>query len=525
MDSSKSEFLRIAEYLLAKYEQPMSAKKLVESALEEGLFSDKLAGKTPYQTMKAKLSVHIRKNGHRSIFVRTKPGHFYLRRLLDDPKKIYDAQPLQAPVSKERILTFSSIWLDRQKVRFQGIKRSWKQIADSLLEISNFKYIERFQAEQINENKQVLSYIMVTRKSQVLAYKRGSYNRVEDYLRGSHCIGFGGHVAETDRNLFNFDKDFGIYDNAIRELFEELKLPNEDKVRLKNGEGLNIVGLLNDDSSPTGQRHFAFLFQYEVCDSPAWEKPERGEKSITQLRWLKPSSPDFSLWEFEYWSQLCLREYFSSAVHGQPSYLIRRKKQLTPPHILCILGTIGSGKSEATRVLKEDFNYIEINSGQIMAEILGIPPIPKTDREIFQKAAWEFISRPDGPAQLAKAIWEKVSYFKTPRILIDGIRQRATLESLRALAKGRRIGHLFVYTLPDIAYQFYKSRCNYDLSIYDFLGIYDSPVEEEVRSFIGFCDGVLYNWIGRPEYHSAIHSLMGEIGVTHYYGKDYGRWL
>jgi len=52
-----SEFLRAAEVLFKKYGEPMSARQLVNAAIENQLFSDKLSGKTPHQTMKAKLSV------------------------------------------------------------------------------------------------------------------------------------------------------------------------------------------------------------------------------------------------------------------------------------------------------------------------------------------------------------------------------------------------------------------------------------------------------------------------------------
>jgi hypothetical protein len=34
----------------------------------------------------------------------------------------------------------------------------------------------------------------------------------------------------------------------------------------------------------------------------------------------------------------------------------------------------------ATDVLKKDFGYIEINTGEVVAQLLGIPPVPKTSR-------------------------------------------------------------------------------------------------------------------------------------------------
>jgi predicted NUDIX family phosphoesterase len=518
----KSEFLRIAEQLLEKHREPMSARRLVDLAKDEGLFSDKFVGKTPHQTMKSKLSVHVRRNGNRSIFVRTKPGRFYLRRLLDSSQIVYEAPPLQAPPAMERVLVFPSRWLDKNDYRFQGISSSWKRLASRLLGASICTYCDRLRAEADEECKQILTYIMVTRGPHVLAFKRGTFNRVEDYLRGSHCVGFGGHVSEVDNNLFT--SDFGVLDNAVRELFEELRLPKKDRERLRSLEGLEIVGTLNDDSSATGRRHFAFILRYEVSDDPFWIKPERGEKSITQLRWLDPTSAAFSIRDFEYWSQLCLREYYSSVVMIQPSYIVQRRAPLKPPHVLCVLGPLGSGKSEATRVLTKEFGYVEVNSGKVIAEILGIPPVPCTDRETFQQLAWTFISTEDGPQHLARAIALQVERLRGDRVLVDGIRQQKTLNELAQLNRDRHLGLLFVHTPADIAYKFYKKRSGADFTIHDFLKVYDSPVEGEVRKMIGRCDAVLYNWMGRDMYRKAIRGLMCEVGTEPTRSLN-GRWL
>jgi len=176
----------------------MSAKQLVHAAIENQLFSDKLSGKTPHQTMKAKLSVDIRRKGNLSLFVRTRPGRFFLRSLLEHPSTAYEAKPLRAVPATENVLVFPSKWLDKHG-RFQGINRSWKPILAKLTADSVLTHIGRIEAEQREDFKQVLTYVFVTRQSQILGFKRGTFNRVEDYLRGSYCIGFGGHVSELDR--------------------------------------------------------------------------------------------------------------------------------------------------------------------------------------------------------------------------------------------------------------------------------------------------------------------------------------
>jgi predicted NUDIX family phosphoesterase/dephospho-CoA kinase len=372
------------------------------------------------------------------------------------------------------------------------------------------KYMPRRNAEGDDNHKQIITYVMVTRKHLILAYKRGNYTRAEDFLRGSHCVGFGGHVSSEDRNLFSAE-DIGIRECAIRELAEELKLPEQDYKRLVSGSGLELVGILNDDSSANGRRHLAYVFRFEASNDPAWDSPERNEKSITQLRWLDPSASSTTLWEFEYWSQLCLLTFYKNAEITKPACRINRRLPLCPPHVLCVVGSVGSGKSEATRVLVNDFDYTEINSGRIVSELLGIPPVTEATRAIFQEKAWNFIQTKDGPRKLAKAIWAKASQQASPRILIDGIRQRKTLEELKALASHVRVGILFVHTLPHIAYEFYSERDNRQpIAIQDFLRIREAPVEREVEGMIEIADAVLYNWKGRKQYSQVVHEVFDE---------------
>jgi predicted NUDIX family phosphoesterase len=483
---------------------------MVDLAKDGGLFSDKLSGKTPQQTMKAKISVDIRRKGAASRFVRTAPNTFFLRELLSDSAQVYDAIRQEPRGLRERILAFPSAVLDKQG-RFQGIERKWRPFLESTLKDRICQSIPRLAAEQREGLKQLLTYVLVTSGSRVLCFRRGTFNRVEDYLRGSLCIGFGGHVSDLDRTLFNIE-DYKqlIFDSTARELSEELVLPDADKRRLAAGKGFGILGLLNDDSSSTGRKHLAIVLRYEIGDERDWLTPRRGEKSITQLAWLNLGELHRELRQFEYWSQLCLVEFFRQAVRTQPSFVIRRRAPFQRPHILCIIGGLGSGKSAATAVLKSEFGYSEVNSGQVLSELLGIPPVPETDRGEFQKNAWKFISRKNGPARLAKALLARAREATGPA-LIDGIRQRDTLEQLRLQASPKAVAVLFIHTPPHIAYGFYHGRGGHPLGIHEYLRLCESPVESEVRKLIADADAVLYNWTGKPRYQQAVRKLMIEL--------------
>ena len=306
----------------------MSAARLVDLGYRDRMFSDKLSGLTPKQTMKSKLSVHIRRHGNESLFIRTKPGRFYLRHLIESEEDIYHAPPLHPPPSMERVLAFPPSVLD-PCLRFQGLQTNWQRLHEAILKPAHCIYLDRLSAEQDNKHKQVLTYIVVSRDEEILAFRRGTYNRVEDFLRGSFCVGFGGHVSESDLTFFN-RSDYGLTDSAIRELSEELTLPKADLNRMRDPNSLRLIGAINDDSSSVGRRHFAFLFRYEVSNESYWKQPRRREKSITKLRWIGKESR-IPIQKFEYWSQLVLRELFNDFVAEQPAYTIRRKAPFRLP--------------------------------------------------------------------------------------------------------------------------------------------------------------------------------------------------
>ena len=509
----KSEFLIVAKKLMETERRPMSPKELIDLGQTRQLFSDKIAGQTPPQTMKAKLSVHIRRFGERSLFVRTAPGRFYLRHLLDGPCEPFEAKPIVPPESTERVLVYKTAELDRLTT-WQGLKTSWKSVSRRIFSQLAAHARPRFDVEEDSDYTQILTYVLVTKGDAVLTYRRGTYNRTEQYLRGSFCTGFGGHVIETDFDLFHMGTE-GILESAARELMEELRLPRLDVERLRRHQGLEIIGIINDDSSGVGRRHLAYVVNYAVSTDSYWGSPERGEKAITQLRWVSGSdTAPLSLWNFEYWSQLCLRKLRPQLVRARPAYRLVRHRRLRPPHIICVIGPVGSGKTIATDVLKNDFGYREVNSGRVLAGILNVPPVPQTPRPEFQERAWQFISKATGPSELGCRIAKVASQIKSDRIVIDGIRQRRTLESLQTMCGDRKIGIVFVQTPADLAFKFFVDRMSQGATMSDFLAARDAPVEQEVDSLISKADAVLYNWTGSLQYQDTIRRMMRQLEVS-----------
>ena len=110
------------------------------------------------------------------------------------------------------------------------------------------RHLSRTDAESTDDHKQIVTYVLVTHGVKVLSFRRGTFNRAAAFLRGSLCIGFGGHVADSDLTIFSV-ADAGVVANAARELGEEVVPAGGRRPR---SEDLRVVGVINDDSTEVG---------------------------------------------------------------------------------------------------------------------------------------------------------------------------------------------------------------------------------------------------------------------------------
>ena len=457
-------YLWAAELVLRKHGGPLRAREIVNYAQEQGLFSDEMHSRTPQKSMQARLSLDILSKNEESIFVRMSRGLFCLREHLADSELENSAiDPLRFPrransvpyipprrspsPATEHVLAIPKSHFDKI-LTFQGLRRDDGTLVRALVN-GPVRYIPRTDAESTDDYKQVITYVLVTHGANVLSFRRGTFNRAAAFLRGSLCIGFGGHVADGDHTIFSL-ADAGVRVNAERELREEVVVTGTGAPR---PEDFEIAGVINDNSTEVGRRHVGILLRYEVRDTDwlAWQQAQRGEASINQLRWIDALGEPLDLSEFEYWSQLCWRALFPVIVKAQPAYRVFRKKPFRGPHILVVVGNIGSGKSSATRYLTRNFGYVEVNSGRVLAKLIGAPPVPETPRAEFQDMAWTFMQEADGPVRLADALLRAAAArHETERVVIDEFRQLSTLHALKIRAKVP-LAVLFVHAAPEAA--------------------------------------------------------------------------
>jgi predicted NUDIX family phosphoesterase len=529
MVRGKPTYLWAAEAVLRKHRRPLHAPDIVSYAQEQGLFSEEMHSRTPQKSMQARLSLDILKKGERSVFVRTGRGAFYLRELLADNTPIQLADelnvgkstspraytaPRRAPMlATERVLAIPRSHYE-PLLTFQGLECDNGALVRDLVN-GPVRHVARTEAESTDDYKQVVTYVLVTHGAKVLSFRRGTFNRAAAFLRGSLCIGFGGHVAQSDLSIFSF-ADAGVRANAVRELCEEVVVPGLQQE--PQPEDLRIVGVINDDATEVGRRHVGIVMRYELRDPDwtFWERAQRGEASINQLRWIDALGEAVNIVDFEYWSQLCWRTLFPVMVKAQPIYRILRKKPFRGTHVLVVVGGIGSGKSSATKYLTRNFGYVEVNSGRVLADLLALAPVPETPRPLFQEAAWRFIEQPEGPAQLADALWRAILRSKADRVVIDGVRQLSTLRALKAITQVP-VAVLFVHAAPDLAFDLFISRGRHrgdnPIGSDAFMRMLSAPVEQDVPLMIPEADAVIYNWSGEANYARTLSAMAEELGL------------
>ncbi len=493
------EFLTIARTILSQERRPLRVTEIIELAREKEYLHFS-GGKTPHQTIKARISEDIKRKKEKSDFKRVAKGVFALR---DFDLKEYDAVPhIKRINQKENVLVIKTSHLEDLGL-FNGIKtKNFQKYVDLVFNKSSTFFIPRLKAEKDIKHKQILSYILVEKNNRLLRFVRGVYTNAHSMLRGSLCIGFGGHVQNYDLNLFEtLYNDNGYFNSVKRELLEELKIP---EISI-NQKSLKIIGILNDDSSEVGKSHFAIIHKLDLDNVRIQDvKKLKGEKSINQLTFVPINELGDDFEKYEYWSKLCIKAFyndyidFNCKIHRVKNYSLAKH-----PKVIVIVGAIGSGKTEASKILEKDFGYTFISSGQILQNLMETQPIAKLGRKKFQDLAHQFILKEDGFELLANKLLSLINKTATSRFVIDGIRNIKTYEILKSYL-GQDCTLIFVESTPDNCYKFYKKREATDLDIYTFYEYINHPVEQDIKLILGKANLVAYN-------HGSLVSFQSQI--------------
>lgn len=193
-------------------------------------------------------------------------------------------------------------------------------------------------------------------------------------------------------------------------------------------------------------------------------------------------------------------------------YRIINHKPLRPPHLLVVAGQIGSGKTKICSLLNQEYGYETVNAGTLLADIIGIPPVPVTPRSAFQTAAYEFVSSSAGLARLTEGIMSRCQQLNSAKITIDGLRIAEVLIGLRRKVTDHRIGVLSVEAPPGIAHRFYEQRESSGVDYESFLAMISAPIEQDIKVIRSMADARIIN-DQEGALAETLHALMRELGV------------
>lgn len=301
-------YLEIAEKTIKEVARPLHPKEMLEIASKSGIMHDHLHGKTQYKTLAARLSTEIRKRGKKSPFFRTAANQFFLWELNKNKYSEFEAPKREKTLHHENVLTIPDDYLrDKGAV---GLISNISGLISDISHARNYQYLVRKDAEKCFDVKQFISYALIYRGGKILTYRRGVFSNAADELQGMRSIGFGGHVTDTDLNLFD-TAGLGIIETARRELIEELLFERFELDYLDAPDRFKFLCGINTYETTEAKKHIAISVVY-FCSNNF--RPTKNELSINDLRWTSLSEPENNMDDFEPWSQTILKALYSGEI-------------------------------------------------------------------------------------------------------------------------------------------------------------------------------------------------------------------
>ena len=312
-------YLALAAEAVTRAGRPLTPQEMLDIARRNGFLPEHLFGATMHKTLSARLAEHIRAESDRSRFFRTAPATFYLHSLAERPgspdefRQVYIGNLRSKSIRKENVLVAPREELRR---RIYGEYVSYDETAFEEIYRNLCQFVDRRRAEEDDTIKQFVTFTLVVHRAKLLIYRRGKFTTTSDRLKGQLSVGFGGHVNDSDFNLFSRGGD-AFRSNAARELKEELFLDEVYNEQHETMDRSEVLGYVNVDDSPDAEHHIAVLvaFKHKSADLP-----QKGELSINQLSWLDLDTPLNDLSEFDLWSEMILRNIYEGKIQIKGKY-------------------------------------------------------------------------------------------------------------------------------------------------------------------------------------------------------------
>jgi hypothetical protein len=168
-------YLEIAAKVLLASRVPLSAREILERAYLENLVPKHLYGKTQHKTLQARLSEDILSKRDRSLFFRTDPGRFFLKRFVSDssiPEELKTEFPARR---RARDLHYTGI-LALEKSDLSRSNNAQFSIVDTeqvfnLLKGNKYRYSTSREEYKARNCALIFSFVVVCRNNHFLSYR------------------------------------------------------------------------------------------------------------------------------------------------------------------------------------------------------------------------------------------------------------------------------------------------------------------------------------------------------------------
>lgn len=232
-------YLQIAATVLRELRRPMDARQILKVAYQLSIVPRNLYGKTQHKTLQARIAEDIRKQRNRSAFIRTEPGRFFLRSLLEDAsiplrfRREFPARPRLDQLRSFNVTCFrrsDALLCDPGTFLDRDVLNSIPTFARRLADVSsggNYFYLRTF---------------VITERDRHVVVTRAAF-RQPDAVGNKVSVGCLGYVKAADRTMFSLDA-LGVVDASVRTMAEHLHFSLSDIKLVREAQLLKLIGVM-----------------------------------------------------------------------------------------------------------------------------------------------------------------------------------------------------------------------------------------------------------------------------------------
>ena len=280
-------FLDVAYRVLMEAKKPLTPEEITDTGLKNRWLIT--TGKTPTESMRARLSTDILEKKEKSPFMRASSGTFGLRSW--ESRIEYVAPRFKKALLEEDIVVFPASSL-RKYVRGRGLLTTPVENRRSL--IAELRSMRREVAEKDFDVIQLVSAFIIKFGDKYLTYKR-TKRLPESRLHGFYSIPFGGHLNPDDILPL-----FDIFDPKVasvvltRELREEVRLPKNQMPEII------YRGLLYDDIREVSTQHLGVVYDvfFNTAEFSIGERGFLMDPKFETLAEIESRIGDFENWSW-----------------------------------------------------------------------------------------------------------------------------------------------------------------------------------------------------------------------------------